>query len=29
MRNRSIFTWKDLKYIVKTPEGDRVLLDKV
>ncbi len=29
MRNRSIFTWKDLTYIVKTADGDRVLLDNV
>ncbi|KAJ5889084.1 hypothetical protein N7495_009125 [Penicillium taxi] len=28
-RNSSIFTWKDLTYTVKTPTGDRVLLDKV
>jgi len=29
IRNTSIFTWKDLSYTVKTPEGDRLLLDKV
>lgn len=29
MRNTSVFTWKDLVYTVKTPTGDRVLLDKV
>ncbi|KAJ6134709.1 hypothetical protein N7523_001031 [Penicillium sp. IBT 18751x] len=29
IRNRSIFTWKDLTYTVKTPSGDRVLLDRV
>jgi ABC-type multidrug transport system ATPase subunit len=29
LRNRSIFTWKNLTYTVKTPEGDRVLLDNV
>ncbi|KAJ5345619.1 hypothetical protein N7452_003623 [Penicillium brevicompactum] len=28
-RNSSIFTWKDLTYTVKTPTGDRILLDKV
>ncbi|CAG8031504.1 unnamed protein product [Penicillium salamii] len=28
-RNSSIFSWKDLTYTVKTPTGDRVLLDKV
>lgn len=28
-RNTSIFTWKDLTYTVKTPSGDRVLLDNV
>ncbi|RSL79968.1 hypothetical protein CEP51_006953 [Fusarium floridanum] len=27
--NRSIFTWKNLTYTVKTPDGDRVLLDNV
>ncbi|KAJ5771732.1 hypothetical protein N7520_002261 [Penicillium odoratum] len=27
--NRSIFTWKNLTYTVKTPSGDRVLLDNV
>ncbi|KAH7124683.1 ABC-2 type transporter-domain-containing protein [Dactylonectria macrodidyma] len=29
IRNRSIFTWKNLTYTVKTPDGDRVLLDNV
>ncbi|KAJ5688500.1 hypothetical protein N7462_002892 [Penicillium macrosclerotiorum] len=29
LRNTSVFTWKDLVYTVKTPTGDRVLLDKV
>jgi ABC-type multidrug transport system permease subunit/ABC-type multidrug transport system ATPase subunit len=29
IRNTSVFTWKDLSYTVKTPEGDRLLLDKV
>jgi ATP-binding cassette subfamily G (WHITE) protein 2 (SNQ2) len=29
IRNKSIFTWKNLTYIVKTPDGDRVLLDNV
>ncbi|KAM0327218.1 hypothetical protein ACHAQA_006352 [Verticillium albo-atrum] len=29
VRNRSIFTWKNLTYTVKTAEGDRVLLDNV
>ncbi|PYH86260.1 hypothetical protein BO82DRAFT_428710 [Aspergillus uvarum CBS 121591] len=29
VRNTSVFTWKDLKYTVKTPSGDRVLLDNV
>jgi ABC-type multidrug transport system ATPase subunit len=29
IRNKSIFTWKDLTYTVKTPSGDRVLLDSV
>ncbi|KAL3482172.1 ABC-2 type transporter-domain-containing protein [Aspergillus californicus] len=28
-RNSSIFTWKNLTYTVKTPTGDRVLLDDV
>ncbi|KFZ20043.1 hypothetical protein V501_00332, partial [Pseudogymnoascus sp. VKM F-4519 (FW-2642)] len=27
--NKSIFTWKNLTYTVKTSEGDRVLLDNV
>jgi ABC-type cobalamin/Fe3+-siderophores transport system ATPase subunit len=27
--NSSVFTWKDLVYLVKTPSGDRVLLNKV
>ncbi|KAM3502005.1 hypothetical protein MY10362_005152 [Beauveria mimosiformis] len=29
IRNRSIFTWKNLSYTVKTSDGDRVLLDNV
>ncbi|QKX63303.1 uncharacterized protein TRUGW13939_10472 [Talaromyces rugulosus] len=29
IRNTSVFTWKDLSYTVKTPTGDRVLLDNV
>ena len=29
VRNTSIFTWKNLYYTVKTPSGDRVLLDNV
>ena len=29
VRNESIFTWKNLTYTVKTPSGDRVLLDDV
>ena len=29
VRNTSVFTWKDLSYTVKTPSGDRVLLDNV
>ncbi|KAJ4245050.1 hypothetical protein NW762_014260 [Fusarium torreyae] len=29
MRNKSIFTWKNLTYTVKTSDGDRVLLDNV
>ncbi|KAK9311000.1 ABC-2 type transporter-domain-containing protein [Lipomyces starkeyi] len=29
LRNTSVFTWKDLTYTVKTPSGDRVLLDNV
>lgn len=29
IRNRSIFTWKNLTYTVKTPSGERVLLDNV
>ncbi|KAI1855207.1 hypothetical protein JX265_006651 [Neoarthrinium moseri] len=29
IRNTSIFTWKNLTYTVKTPTGDRVLLDNV
>ncbi|KAJ5423938.1 CDR ABC transporter [Penicillium cf. griseofulvum] len=28
-RNRSIFTWKNLTYTVRTPDGQRVLLDNV
>ncbi|KAK2593083.1 hypothetical protein QQS21_009213 [Conoideocrella luteorostrata] len=27
--NTSVFTWKDLSYTVKTPSGDRLLLDNV
>ncbi|KAI4160960.1 MAG: hypothetical protein LQ342_005245 [Letrouitia transgressa] len=27
--NTSVFTWKNLTYTVKTPQGDRVLLDNV
>ena len=29
VKNTSVFTWKNLTYTVKTPEGDRVLLDNV
>ncbi|XHG07753.1 hypothetical protein AWENTII_010888 [Aspergillus wentii] len=29
IHNTSIFTWKNLSYTVKTPSGDRVLLDNV
>jgi ABC-type multidrug transport system ATPase subunit/ABC-type multidrug transport system permease subunit len=29
IRNKSIFTWKNLTYTVKTSEGDRVLLNDV
>ncbi|KAJ3541172.1 hypothetical protein NM208_g4732 [Fusarium decemcellulare] len=29
IRNESIFTWKNLSYTVKTPSGDRKLLDNV
>lgn len=29
IRNKSIFTWRNLTYTVKTPDGDRVLLDNV
>ncbi len=29
LRNTSVFTWKNLTYTVKTPSGDRVLLDNV
>jgi hypothetical protein len=29
VRNTSVFTWKDLCYTVKTPSGDRQLLDHV
>jgi ATP-binding cassette subfamily G (WHITE) protein 2 (SNQ2) len=29
IRNSSVFTWKNLTYTVKTPSGDRVLLDNV
>lgn len=29
LRNTSVFTWKNLSYTVKTPSGDRILLDNV
>ncbi|KAH7305961.1 ABC-2 type transporter-domain-containing protein [Stachybotrys elegans] len=29
VRNTSVFTWKDLSYTVKTPDGDRTLLNNV
>ncbi|PNY27563.1 Brefeldin A resistance protein [Tolypocladium capitatum] len=29
VRNSSVFTWKNLCYTVKTPSGDRLLLDNV
>ncbi|CAI7573472.1 unnamed protein product [Penicillium pancosmium] len=29
VRNTSIFTWRNLTYTVKTPTGDRVLLDNI
>ncbi|KAL5113816.1 hypothetical protein ACEQ8H_008317 [Pleosporales sp. CAS-2024a] len=29
IRNTSIFTWRNLTYVVKTPTGDRTLLDNV
>ena len=29
VRNTSVFTWKNLTYTVKTPAGDRVLLENV
>lgn len=29
IRNTSIFTWKNLTYTIKTPSGDRTLLDNV
>nr|ABR15505.1 ABC transporter [Plenodomus lingam]ABR15506.1 ABC transporter [Plenodomus lingam] len=29
IRNTSVFTWRNLSYIVKTPSGDRTLLDNV
>ena len=29
LRNKAIFTWKNLTYTVKTPEGDRILLDNI
>lgn len=29
VRNTSVFTWRNLNYTVKTPTGDRVLLDNV
>ncbi|KAF2013317.1 ABC transporter [Aaosphaeria arxii CBS 175.79] len=29
MRNTSVFTWRNLSYVVQTPTGDRTLLDNV
>ncbi|KAL2850629.1 ABC-2 type transporter-domain-containing protein [Aspergillus pseudoustus] len=29
MRNTSVFTWKNLTYTVRTPSGDRILLDNI
>jgi ABC-type multidrug transport system ATPase subunit len=29
IRNTSVFTWKNLTYTVKTPSGDRLLLDNI
>ncbi|KAL5450460.1 hypothetical protein PMIN07_008826 [Paraphaeosphaeria minitans] len=29
IRNTSVFTWRNLSYVVKTPSGDRTLLDNV
>ena len=29
MRNTSVFTWRNLSYVVQTPSGPRTLLDKV
>jgi ATP-binding cassette subfamily G (WHITE) protein 2 (SNQ2) len=29
IRNKSIYTWKNLTYTVETPDGDRILLDNV
>lgn len=29
VRNTSVFTWKNLTYTVKTPTGERILLDNV
>jgi ATP-binding cassette subfamily G (WHITE) protein 2 (SNQ2) len=29
VRNTSVFTWRNLTYTVKTPDGDRVLLDNI
>lgn len=29
VKNTSVFTWKNLSYTVKTPSGDRLLLDNV
>ncbi|KEF60199.1 ATPase [Exophiala aquamarina CBS 119918] len=29
IKNTSVFTWKDLSYTVRTPSGDRLLLDNV
>jgi ABC-type multidrug transport system permease subunit/ABC-type multidrug transport system ATPase subunit len=29
IRNTSVFTWRNLSYVVKTPSGDRTLLDNI
>jgi ATP-binding cassette subfamily G (WHITE) protein 2 (SNQ2) len=29
VRNTSVFTWRNLTYTVKTPSGDRILLDNI
>lgn len=29
IRNTSVFTWRNLSYVVKTPTGDRTLLDNI